>query len=486
MSITDGAAGRGRVDIPPPAGGSVAEQPPFEPNFQDFFDNAAIALHIVDGAGIIQHANRAELEMLGYRASEYIGRPIAEFHEDKDALGHILDELSSGGRLDKRPARLICKDGSLKDVIISSSGNFENGEFVNTRCVTIDISEAKSLRSTVAQQGRWFRQILDALPVAIYTTDIEGVITYYNKAAIEFAGRTPVTGRDQWCVTWKLFTTDGQPLPHDQCPMAVALKENRPIRNVMAYAERPDGSRVPFMPFPTPLTDLNGNLTGAINMLVDMTEVKQAENRLRLLVREVDHRGNNLLAVISAAVNLTGAEDVPAFRKAIEGRIQALANSQRLLSQSRWHRVGLSEIFRIELAPYGPDRYGIEGDEIQLKPSMTQSFAIVIHELATNAAKYGALSTPEGSVAVSWKVEGDYLKICWSEVGGPPVTKPPTRAGFGSTALAATVKYAMRGELDFEWLTQGVRCVFSVACDRLQAAPSDDLTAPLSLENIRL
>jgi len=448
MSIIVGR--RGKESCPAATGTSVAKHLPFEPDFQDFFDNAAVALHIVDSNGIIQQANRAELELLGYPPHEYIGRHIAEFHHDKQALACILDELASGGRLDKRPAQLICKDGSLKDVIVSSNGNFANGEFVNTRCVTIDVSEAKNLRSSAAEQARRFRQILDALPAAIYTTDSEGIITYCNKAAIEFAGREPAIGRDQWCVTWKLFTMAGEPLPHDQCPMAVALKEKRAIRNVMAYAERPNGTRVPFMPFPTPLTDRDGNMTGAINMLVDMSEVKQTENRLKLLVREIDHRGNNLLAVVAAAVKLTDAEDVPSFREAIGGRIHALASSQRLLSQSRWQRAGLMDIFRTELAPYGMERCAIEGDDIQLKPSMAQSFAIAVHELATNAAKYGALSTPAGRVTVSWKVEGDHLNVCWTETGGPRIVGSPCKSGFGSTAISATVKYTMRSPRGFD------------------------------------
>jgi PAS domain S-box-containing protein len=484
MTILDGNSARAQDHIPGAIGAPDMGSHPFQPDFRDFFDNAAVALHIVDSTGIIQHANQTELDMLGYRADEYIGRHIAEFHYDKAALACILDELASGARLDKRPAQLICKDGSLKDVIVSSSGNFANGEFVNTRCVTIDVSEVKALRSTVAAQGRSFQQILDALPAAIYTTDNDGIVTYFNKAAREFAGREPIIGRDQWCVTWKLHTMDGHSLPHDRCPMAVAVKEMRPVRNVMAYAERPDGTRVPFMPFPTPLLDDAGNMTGAINMLVDMTEVKQTESRLKLLVREIDHRGNNLLAVISAAVNLTDADDVPAFRKAVLGRIQALANSQRLLSQSHWQRAKLRDMFNGELAPYGKERCMIEGDDIELKPAIAQAFAIVIHELATNAAKYGALSEPGGRVAISWLVENDELKVCWSERGGPQISARPQRKGFGTTAVSATVKYTMHGRLDVEWLPDGLRCVISLPCSRLRPTPGDELTASLSLDNI--
>lgn len=119
--------------------------------------------------------------------------------------------------------------------------------------------------------------ILDEIPAAIYLTDPEGTITHYNRACVELAGRTPAVGRDKWCVSWKIYTPEGDFLPHDQCPMAEALRERKPIRNVEAVAERPDGTRVNFLPFPTPLFDDAGNLIGAVNLLVDVTEERKPD-----------------------------------------------------------------------------------------------------------------------------------------------------------------------------------------------------------------
>ena len=116
-----------------------------------------------------------------------------------------------------------------------------------------------------------FYEVLDQLPAPIYVTDQAGTITYFNNACVELAGRTPTLGRDKWCVTWKIFTIDGEFLPHDQCPMAVAIREKRAVRNVEAIAERPDGTRVNFAPFPTPYYDSDGNLAGAVNLLLDIT-----------------------------------------------------------------------------------------------------------------------------------------------------------------------------------------------------------------------
>jgi len=133
----------------------------------------------------------------------------------------------------------------------------------------------------LSESERRFRELLGALPAAVYTTDAAGRITYYNQAAIDLAGRRPTLGSDEWCVTWRLYWPDGTPMRHDECPMAVALKENRPIRGAEAIAERPDGSRVPFIPYPTPLHDAEGRLIGAVNMLVDISERKHAEEALR-------------------------------------------------------------------------------------------------------------------------------------------------------------------------------------------------------------
>ena len=118
--------------------------------------------------------------------------------------------------------------------------------------------------------------VLATLPAPIYTTDAEGWITFYNQACIHFAGRTPTVGEDRWCVTWKLYGEDGSFLPHEDCPMAVAIKEKRAVRGAVAAAERPDGTRVMFTPYPTPLIGEDGEIVGAVNILIDVTDRRQA------------------------------------------------------------------------------------------------------------------------------------------------------------------------------------------------------------------
>lgn len=132
-----------------------------------------------------------------------------------------------------------------------------------------------------ALSGDAWAVTLDGLDAPAYLTDTKGNITYWNKACVDFAGREPQLGQDRWCVTWKLYTMAGDPLPHNACPMAVAIKQQRTIRDAVAIAERPDGSRRAFTPYPTPLFDQSGNMTGAVNLLIDVTAEQGRELRVQ-------------------------------------------------------------------------------------------------------------------------------------------------------------------------------------------------------------
>ena len=346
-----------------------------------------------------------------------------------------------------------------------------------------------SMLQTLQQVGEF--ELLNALPAAIYITDTEGRITYFNDAAAALWGCRPRLHSDQWCGSWRLFRPDGSPLPREECPLAVALKERRPVRGGEAIAERPDGTRVPFMPFPTPLFDASGALIGAINMLVeltdhrmaeratrrlvsivessddaivskdlngviatwnrgaerlfgylaeeiigkpimilippdrhaeeagileriqrgeridhfetvrrckdgslvtvsltvspvtdasgkiigaakiarDITEKKRREEQISLLAREADHRTKNLLALAQATVHLTQGDTADEVKKAIEGRLRALAHAHTLLARSRWDGADLRDLAVEELRPYlrdGDMQVTIEGPSVML------------------------------------------------------------------------------------------------------------------------
>jgi PAS domain S-box-containing protein len=560
-------------------------------DLEDFFENSAIGLHIVSGEGTILRANKAELALLGYTAEEYAGRHIAEFHVDPPVISDILDRLSCGDRLDRYPARLRAKDDSIKHVLITSNGRFDNGKVVNTRCFTTDVTDLRTVEiarreseerlaatyeaatvgiaevdeagrfvrvndalckflgrsrdqalatslvditheddraqdaalyarqvrgelasyairkrvlkpdgsivhldvssSSVRDEGgrfrhgvrviqdvterermqeeiqaneRRMRELLEALPAAIYTTDPEGRITFFNQAAVELAGRKPELGSDKWCVSWRLYWPDGTPLPHDGCPMAIALKEGRPVRGYEAIAERPDGSRVPFIPYPTPLYDPEGRLVGAVNMLIDITARKDAELRQKVLIDELNHRVKNTLATIQSLAVYTArhARDLGDFSKTFQARVIALAKAHDLLTKHHWMGTALQSLVQDIVAPFadGSQRARIQGDAIDLKPRAAISITMALHELATNAAKYGALSTTGGTLLISWKVYNGpepALEIGWQEQGGPPVAAP-RRRGFGTRLIERCIEQDLAGQADLQFAAPGFRC----------------------------
>jgi two-component sensor histidine kinase len=251
--------------------------------------------------------------------------------------------------------------------------------------------------------------------------------------------------------------------------MAVALKEGRPVRGAEAVAERPDGTRINFAPFPTPIFDAAGNMAGAVNMLVDITEQKKAQERLSVMAREVDHRANNLLAVMQGLLHLTKADSVADYKEALQGRISALARANSLIAEHRWTDVNLASLVKEEVAAFEEeDRVRIAGAPIAITPAAAQSLGMMVHELCTNSIKYGALSAAAGEIRIAWAMnDAGSLMFTWEELAGPLVSEP-SRAGTGSTVIAAAARQ-LGGEVSREWKPGGLRFIFLCSASALIA-----------------
>ena len=317
----------------------------------------------------------------------------------------------------------------------------------------------------LCERERRFRELLDALPAAVYTTDAAGRITYYNEAAVTFWGHRPALGTSEWCGSWKLFWPDGTPLPHDQCPMAIALREDRGVRGMEAAAERRDGTRVPFIPYPTPIHDEAGNLVGAVNMLVDITDRKPAEEQQTLLIRELHHRVKNTLAMVQAITGSTAraVDNIEDFKTALFGRIQSLAKTHLLLADDE-RAVKFDDILRSELDAFDDGsnkRIMLSGPDVALTSQLAVSLGMAIHELTANAAKFGALSVYGGKVEVTWSVTIDAarrtLTFDWVESGGPAVVQP-ARQGFGSRLMAFVLPGQIQARTGVDYAADGL-CV---------------------------
>ena len=197
---------------------------------------------------------------------------------------------------------------------------------------------------------------------------------------------------------------------------------------------------------------------------IDITERKEAEQRQDLLAREVDHRARNALAVVQSIVRLTRASSVEGYVAAVEGRIKALARAHALLSDARWHSADLGALVTEELAPYRAgeiDKVKVTGPNVSLPPHMAQGLALALHELATNAAKHGALSSVLGKVSLSWQLRPDFLVLQWTETGGPDVAPPAVRS-FGLKVIRTSIESQLNGKAVFDWSPLGMRCTLAI------------------------
>jgi PAS domain S-box-containing protein len=428
--------------------------------------------------------------------------------------------------------------------------------------------------------------LLAVLPVAVYTTDAEGVLTFYNDAAAKLWGYRPELGSSRWCGSWRLFWPDGQPMAHNECPMAVALREGRILRGVEAVLERPDGSRVPFTPYPTVFRDASGAIIGAINLLVDVTqrqhaeiesarlaaivsssddaiisktldgtitswnagaarifgyepeemigqsilriippdlrheeagiiakiqrgervdhfdtvrigkdgrrinisvtisplrdrsgtivgaskvarditERKQNEELRQLLFAELNHRVKNMLATIQAIATqslrrgTTPADFVPSFT----GRVRALGKAHDLIVQGKLQGADIMEILREQVLLGAPEgsRISSHGPSVMLGPRAAVQLALVVHELATNARKYGALASPAGQLSISWRMltgnAGRGLVLEWRERGVANIRAPEAQ-GFGTTLIQRSLE-GYGGEATIDYGPDGISC----------------------------
>ncbi|MCO5066472.1 MAG: PAS domain S-box protein [Rhizobiaceae bacterium] len=437
----------------------------------------------------------------------------------------------------------------------------------------ISSDDASKGQAGTARDRRWFEQILHSLPAAIYTTDASGKITFYNAAAVAMWGVRPEVGRSEYCGSWKLYWPDGRPLPHDECPMAIALKEKRAIHGQEAAAERPDGTRVPFLAYPTPLFDEAGALTGAVNMLVDISGRKLAEiasqrlaaivassddailskdingiitswnggaqrlfgyveeevvgkpvtilipcdrqdeepeilGRIRrgeriehyetirqrkdgtfvdislsvspilgadgkvvgaskiardisdrrraeeqkdLLLGEMNHRVKNLFALAGGLLNLAArdASSVPELVTRLQEKFHALARAHSLTLSTAVERdphgiVTLHALILEVLKPYldgekSESRIVVSGADVPLGQKAVTNIALLFHEFATNALKYGALATSSGQVRAECSLKANDVCIVWYEVGVTPALADVGHEGFGSRLTRAAV-----------------------------------------------
>lgn len=319
---------------------------------------------------------------------------------------------------------------------------------------------SRSVATSEPSAASWLAAIVESSDDAIISNTLDGIITSWNPAAERLFGYTAEEAI-------------GRPIsilaaPDCENEMPANLERIRRGERVERYEtvrRRKDGSLVDISLTVSPIRDETGRIAGASKIARDITARKQAEERQRLLTAELSHRVKNLFAVVqvlaerSASKTTSAAECIEAFR----GRLQALNLAHNALIAENWNWASLASLVQTALEPYlsEGDRIRLDVEDLRLNPEFALTLALGLNELATNAAKYGALATPGGRVTVTARVEadesGDEFRLVWQEGGGPAVDAPAA-AGFGTTMLSQAVEYQHEGKVELDWREEGLVC----------------------------
>ena len=397
--------------------------------------------------GSIEFWNAGAERLYGFVSDEAIGRSSHSLLQTKFPIEFA--EVSSRLRSDGSWAgelRHVCKDG--RKVIVDSRMQLFGDETVLE--VNRDVTALRENEDRV----RWQTSIVDSSDDAIVSKNLDGVITSWNRGAERVFG-------------YAAEEAIGQPItiviPRDRLDeertILTRIRRGERTDHFETVRQRKDGSLIVISLTVSPVRNANGEIIGASKIARDISQQKRNQEQIATLAQEAEHRSKNLLMNVLATVKLSKSDTVEGLKQAIEGRIQALANVHSLFVRTRWLGAELSAIARQELAPYekGEARVRFLGPQILLEPNTAQSIAVILHELATNAAKYGALSSATGHIDLSWSQESDgRLALRWTETGGPSVHMP-TREGLGSRIIKQMTKQ-LSGAAQFDWRVEGLDC----------------------------
>lgn len=421
----------------------------------------------------------------GARHPEILGRRVIEAWPEAAAWNrHVLDVVLAGGTLSYKDQPFVLRrNGKPENVWLNvdySPVPDDTGRPAGVLAIVIETTGGVRAEQALAESDARFRILADHAPVMVRLTGPDGACVYLSRSWYELTGQMPETGLgfgwldaihpDDVERVRGLFlaaSARGEPFSY----------EYRLRRHDSAYRWALDAA--------TPRRDAEGSHLGYIGSVIDITERKDSEQRQNLLMREIDHRAKNVLATVQAVLRLSRADTAQGFREVVEGRIASLARAHSLLASNRWNGIELRHLLEEELAPYiagQEQRLSLTGPSLLMSAEMAQALALVLHELATNAAKHGALSDSSGSIAVSWGATAELaLSLEWRETTGRKVW-PPKKPGFGSELIRSSIRRQLGGEITKEWPATGMICHLAVPAQ----IPDEPVAAPEVAEDARL
>jgi PAS domain S-box-containing protein len=431
----------------------------------------AIASKDLDG--IILTWNRGAERLFGYTADEVIGKPITilippELHYEETL---ILGRIRRGEGVDHYETVRRRKDGSEVEVSLTVSPIKDaHGRVIGASKIARDISD----RREAERSARQLAAIVASSEDAIVGKDLDGIILTWNRGAERLFGYTA----DE--VTGKPITILIPPERHDEETLILGrIRRGERVDHYETVRRRKDGSQVEVSLTVSPIKNAHGRVIGASKIARDITDRKRAEEQQRLLLKEMNHRVKNLFALAGALITLSvrSAATPNDLAESVRERLTALARANDLtlpdLTEGReasGRATTLPALVRTIVAPYVAQDHAsvtVNGPDVPVGGKAVMGIALLLHEIATNAAKYGALSSRGGSVAVSWSVRQDELFLTWQERGGPPVEGEPKNEGFGSLLARLTVTGQLGGTMSHAWDPEGLTVTLSAPLERL-------------------
>ena len=436
--------------------------------FEALFNQSGIFADILDLQGYVREVNKLSVEACGYTKEQVLNRPFWDTawwrgSEEMKAKIRFATDQAASGFVFREELRYWVADGSERVVDFAMHPiRDQSGAVMFLHPTGIDITERKQIEAALReseQRLRWLASIVESSDDAIISKNLDGIITSWNRGAERIFGYTAEEAIGQ-----PITIVIPQDRQDEERTILTRIRRGERIDHFETIRQRKHGSLIVVSLTVSPVKNAEGKIVGASKNARDITEQKRAQEQIATLAREAEHRSKNLLATVQATVHLSRSDTPEGLKQAIEGRIQALANVHSLFVESRWIGAELSTIARQELAPYSEKdetRVRIDGPQVLLEPNAAQAIAITLHELATNAAKYGSLSVPKGQTTLTWSHEADgQLILRWSEVGGPAVQMPDA-PGFGSRVIEQLIGQ-MKGKARFDWRTEGLVCEITI------------------------
>ncbi|MBG7615804.1 PAS domain S-box protein [Brevundimonas sp. BAL450] len=421
-------------------------------------EEAASEVYIFSGEDFrFRLVNKGARENLGYTMDELQGLTPWDLkpHISRDAFLTVVHPLLSGAveRLDFETVHQR-KDGTDYNVSVKLQMFDEGGDRIFYAAIQ-DITSYRKIESELREISARLDAILDNTTMSVFLMDEQQHCVFMNKAAEALTGFSfaEVTGRPLHDVIHHTHP-DGAPFPIETCPIDRSFPEKVGTQGEEVFVHK-DGSFYPVAFTASPVQDNEANVVGTVIEARDISEEKRNETARNLLMREVDHRARNVLAVVHSLAQLTRADDLESYKTILAGRINALARAQTSLASRRWEGGRLEDVVREELEALCPrDSIEVQGPEVGLSPEQVQPISMLMHEMATNANKYGACSHVHGKISVTWTLEDSQVTLVWREAGGPPVVAP-MREGFGSV-LKAGVVGQIKGTISRTWDPAGL------------------------------